>query len=312
MFIRKKRIRNVAKHLATIPGKSEFRPCVKITPANSKVLQRIGFNTTPRHGDTVLPNTKGPISRFNADGRWEVHRDQPKEPRYIRTVSWRWKQWTGGGGTEEREEFRDIFRDCYPRTRLSPPGTELTYFEKDGEAYVIAPISKNTAKEHEAIRHNVNLLLEFFRECELVQADLSRFSTIKMTRLNWKMLPPGAHPWTRIYRHLKTVLKRTSKNTQTVIMDRQQTILAHEPAEQYIGQGGFSDYIAYAFPDAGLVVLECIRRDNAIYVFGKDWQRFAQLTKAEIIQNRHHMARIVHTNGWKNKLARLLDQPKAA
>ena len=312
MIIRKKRIRNLSAYIGGIPIGAEFRPIVELDETRRMKLARIGFVDSPASGDTILPNGIGPISRFNADGKWQVHRDQPKEERYIRTVRWRWKQWAGGGQLEEHEDFRDIFRMCYSRSEVSAPGVELTYLERDGKIYVVAPALRNLNEMQVSMLHSINLLLELFGWCELVKGDLSRFSNIIVKRLNWKMLPPGEYPWPRLKMHLGEVLKRTSENTQSVVFDRQETILSFCPDEQFIGTGGFSDYIAYKFKERGLVVLECIRKDNAIYVFGLDWGRFSKLTKSEIINANHHLARLVHTKGWKTKLARLLEGSEAA
>ncbi|MEO0975633.1 MAG: hypothetical protein AAFY24_00175 [Pseudomonadota bacterium] len=312
MQIKKRRIRNVANYLAKVPENVEVRPIVRISNDNRKTLAKIGFGTSPKHGETILPSLRGAVSRFNAEGRWSVHRDRPKERRYIRTVRWRWKQWTGRGSYEEHEDFKDIFKDCYPRTLEDPPSTELSYFSIGGSEYIAAPAATNSEKNHAQLRHSINLLLEFFRECELVQSDFSAFLSTKTTRKNWKMLPAGAHPWPRIESHLEEILKRVSGNTQSVIIDRQKTILAHKPTELFVGLGGFSDYIAYSFPDRKIVILECVRRGNAIYVFGNNWEQFSSLSKAEIIQNKFHIDRIVHTNSWKARLTTILNLPKAA
>ncbi|MFY0620053.1 hypothetical protein [Shimia sp.] len=312
MIIRKKRIRNLSTYTGGIPIGTDFRPVVELDETGRKKLARVGFADSPTSGDTVLPNGIGPISRFNADGKWQIYRDQPKEERYVRTVRWTWKQWAGRGHYEEHEDFRDIFRQCYPRSAIAAPGVELTYIEKDGKAYVVVPALRNIDDQHSDVLHSINLLLELFGWCELVKGDLSRFSNIIVKRLNWKMLPPGKYPWQRLKTHLGEVLKRTSENTQSVIYDRQETILSFDPDEQFVGTGGFSDYIAYTFKERGLVVLESIRKDNAIYVFGLDWDRFSKLTKSEIINANLHLARLVHTKGWKGKLARLMDQKDAA
>jgi hypothetical protein len=312
MIIQKKHIRNVSSHLDGIAVGSEFRPVVELTEAHKKKLTRIGFADPPSHGDTILPSSAGPVSRYNANGKWETHRDQPKEERYVRTVRWRWKQWAGRGSYEEHEDFRDIYRDCYPRTERPAPGVELTYVEQDGVAYVIAPAFRNLDANHEQIGHSINLLLEFFGECELVKADLSRFANLKVNRLNWKLLPPGEYPWQRLKTHLKGVLKRSSENTQAVIFDRQETIMSFAPDEQFVGSGGFADYIAYVFKTRGIVVLESIRKGNAIYVFDTDWERFSKLTKSDIINADLHLARLIHSKGWKEKLARMMDLRFAA
>lgn len=312
MLIRKKHIRNVASYLETLPAGTELRPVVPLSEEHRAKFARIGFSDAPVSGETILPNALGPVSRFNADGRWKVHRDQPKESRYIRTVSWRWRTWKGRDDYEEHEEFRDIFRECYPRTLHEPPGIELIYVDGHDGASIVSPPVVNLEVHHEAIRHQINLLLELFGECELVKADLGHFSSVKVHRLTWKMLPPGEHPWPRVQEHLSGVLKRLSENTRTVILDRQKTILGHGPDEQFVGAGGFSDYIAYVFKAQGIVVLECIRKGNAIYVFGQDWARFSQLTKAEVVNQSLHLERIVHTKGWKERLARILNRRAAA
>ena len=312
MIIRKKRIRNLNTYLGEIPKNSEFRLTVEISEEQRVRLLRLGFSELPDSGETVLPSGIGPVSRFNADGKWKVHRDQPKEDRYIRTVKWSWKQWTGGGGVEEHEDFRDIYRKCYPRSPIPAPGLELTYVERNGSAFVMAPPFKNSEAGHADILHSINLFLELFGECELVKVDLTKYADVSIQRLSWKLLPPGEHPWQRIHSHLKEILKRSSENTQSVILDRQDTILLFKPDEQFIGTGGFSDYIAYVFKNRGVVVLESIRKGNAIYVFGQNWLQFSQLTKSDIINAELHVARLIHTKGWKTKLARLMDYRSAA
>jgi hypothetical protein len=312
MLIKKAYIRNVESYLAGLPAGIALRPVIEVDDELMKRLPTFGFPSVPEDGHTVLPSPVGPVSRFNADGRWLVHRDQPKEHRYIRTVSWRWKQWSGRDQTEEREDFRDINRDCYPRTLVPPPGVEVTYVERGGKPMLIAPLLKNEPRQVEAIGHAINLLLELAGECQLVREDYTPFAPPLLHRVNWSMLPPGAHPWERIAGHLERVLVRDSDNTRRVILDRQATIMEHQPDEQYVGLGGFSDYIAYVFKPQGVVVLESIRRDNAIYVFGDGWERFARLTKAEVLGNLLHRARIVHCTGWKERLAEVLGNRAAA
>ena len=312
MLIRKTKIRNTEAYLISLPAGAILRPAVGLDDRQLGQLAQLGFPEPVDSGDTVLPVPIGPVSRFNANGRWIVHRDEPKEERYVRTVSWRWKQWAGGGHTEEREEFRDIYRLCYPRTHVPPPSLELTYIEHGGRRLLVGPALTNEPAAHEAIAHAVNVFLEFTGECELIQDDLSQFSRIETRRVAWRLLPPGAHPWATVSAHLHSVLKRVSPNTRRVIEDRQATIMSHSPSEQYVGLGGFEDYIAYVFRKRDMVVLESIRRDNAIYVFGQEWERFAQLSKREVLLHRHQLARIVHAGDWKERLARLLKDRAAA
>jgi hypothetical protein len=110
--------------------------------------------------------------------------------------------------------------------------------------------------------------------------------------------------------HLKRALKETGEMLGAAILDRQETIKKFGPAEIYVGEGGFGDYLAYIFPDRQIVVLESVRHGNALYAFSKDWRAVSHLTKAEIIQGGLHLARIIHSRGWKTILARLMDKSK--
>jgi hypothetical protein len=82
------------------------------------------------------------------------------------------------------------------------------------------------------------------------------------------------------------------------------------PDEIFVGEAGFDDDLAYVFKSRRVVVLESVRNDNAIHVFGLDWKRVSQLSKAEIVRRSFRTARIVHTKGWKTQLARLLINPE--
>ena len=308
MIIEKKRVRNIAQYLESIPLGGQVRPVAIIDERLRGMLPSIGFGEGAGSGDAVLPKASGPIRRFNADGRWDVHRDQPKEERYIRTVSWSWTTYDG----ETHEDFRDIHRMCFPRTRVAAPAVELMVLDQGGQAYLAAPAYSNTSDRHDDIRHAVNLLLEIAGMCELRSADLGALATPAVKRAAWAMLPTGRYPFARIDQHLREVLKRSGQNVFKVIRDRQQTILTHGPAEMHVGLGGFENYIAYVFADRSLTVLECVRHGNAIYVFGRDWKELAKLSKAEIIDGDLHLARIVHSDGWKERLRKLLNQKKTA
>ncbi len=56
----------------------------------------------------------------------------------------------------------------------------------------------------------------------------------------------------------------------------------------------------------GLVVLESIRQDNAIYIFDLGWEAFSRLSKAEVLANNFQLHRIVHTVGWKDRLRQVM------
>jgi hypothetical protein len=85
-------------------------------------------------------------------------------------------------------------------------------------------------------------------------------------------------------------------------MDRQATIESYGPSEKAVGQAGFLDYVAYIFKSRSLVVLESLQRDNAIYILGDNWEAISRMSKSQILNGSLHLARIVHSEGWKKRL----------
>mgnify|MGYP001809785225 CR=1 FL=1 len=300
MKINRTRIRSLENYLSELQDGAAFRAVFVLE--DSAVLERLGLSNNAGQGETILPRAVGPISRFNAEGRWIALRDEPKESRYIRTISWNWTTWDG----QEHSDFKDIYRDCYQRAFEPPPSVELTYVEHAGRRLIVSPELQNVGGRAAHNLHVINLLLEIFRACELVTADLAQLTPPALNRANWRILPPGQHPWDRISEYLDRAIGRLGEGTQRVIRDRQRTIQSHGPDEVWVGEGGFDDYMAYVFRERGIVVLESVRKGNAIYAFTSNWRTVSQLTKAQIIQNDLHEARIVHIDGWKDRLSKLL------
>ena len=61
-----------------------------------------------------------------------------------------------------------------------------------------------------------------------------------------------------------------------------------------------------------IISREGSKKPNTLYIFGEGWERFSQLTKAEIISGSLHRERIVHSAGWKARLHRVLGHAAAA
>ncbi|SIO35317.1 hypothetical protein SAMN05444722_1615 [Rhodovulum sp. ES.010] len=311
-LIRLKRVRNVERHLGGVAEGAEFRLLVRIAPEDATRLARAGFDETLlQDGDAVLPAAIGPATRLNAEGRWQVRRDLPKESRYITTVMWRRMQWAGRD-REEHESAVDIHRMCYPRELVPPTGFELSWRTQDGQAFVLSPKFQRKPAALDDIRIAMNVVLELFGRFELIDAGFEWIPPAPMRRVNWRMLPAGAHPWPRLEEHLADALRRTPDRVSAVIMDRQKEIVSQGPDLMYVGVGGFSDYIAYELRNCGVVVLESIRRGNALYVFGDDWRTVSSMTKAEVLAGNLHLERIIHSEGWKARLNKALRIRRAA
>lgn len=303
MHIAKTRIRNIVPYLKGLAVDGKFR--IGIT-ADAVSIAKTGFQSAAKVGDTILPPARGPVSKFNSEGRDTIRKDRPKESRYIRTVFWRWREWAGRGQYVEREDYRDLYRDCYPREHIEAPGAELTVVQAGANLLLVSEELENAETNFDRATHIANLFLELFGSCEVLMQDLTRAIPPVIRRASWRLLPPGEYPWARLKTHIARAVARTSDDTQRVIWNRQETLQAYGPSEIFVGQGGFDDYLAYVFSDRGVVVLESVRKDNAIYVFGSNWRSLSQLSKGEILRGGRQLARIIHAKGWKAKLTALL------
>ena len=94
--------------------------------------------------------------------------------------------------------------------------------------------------------------------------------------------------------------------------DRQETLRSYNPTEIFVGEAGFDDYLAYVFSDRDVVMLESIRKGNALYALGANWRQVSQMSKAEIPGAGPHEGRIVHSSGWKGRLAAFMARRQAA
>ncbi len=305
MLIKQSRIQNIQPKLASISTGSSFvitapHTALSAGSANHAILGGLGL------GELRLPRSQGTVSRYNAEGAYRVHSDEPKESRYITTIEWTWKQWKGRGQTETITEFRDVYRECYPRTFFFPPSIELYPVDIKGERWYVSPVLEHCDTQLNLIKHTVNLFLELFGEAELRQDDLTPFQPVKVRRVNWELLPPGRHPWSEKGTAIQNTLQEKGERYSAPIVHRQNAIQSYEPAEIGVGLGGFSNYLAYIFPDKDLVLLESLQHGNATYVFDGNWEDFSQLTKSEILSKGLHQDRLIHTKGWENRLAKLL------
>ena len=306
--IRQTRVQKIERFISHVPEGAEIKIITSLGVTERAVLDRVGFPEKLVSGVTVLPISRGKSSRYNAEGAYNLLKDLPKENRYIRTIYRTWTDWHGG----EHGREVDIYKDCYQREFLPPPSLELTYLENGRGSLISSQTFVNDRANHNDIKLAINILLEVTGECEVVLANLDEIPNVEIERVNWTFLPPGENPWDRIERTVMEKTRDCSESMQDIIIRRQENIYRLTPAREFRGEGGFSDYIAYDFPNHGIVVLESLKFGNAIYVFGQNWDIVSRLTKAEVIAGNLQIDRIVHSGGWEGRLARHFNVQDAA
>jgi len=195
MILTKKRIRNINALRGVIKEGDKFTCGVKISNKFNEVLTKIGFSERLGAGESILPpSIFGPVSLYNAEGKFIVHKDKPKETAY-RMAEWHWKEWHGPYDRVEQSKIVDVPYKRYPRTFVDPPSVEFTIFSTtNDERILIGPILEYNNANEQTIIHVVNLFLEIFGECQFFSENLDEIIKLPIKRLNWKILPPGQRP----------------------------------------------------------------------------------------------------------------------
>ncbi|WP_125469909.1 hypothetical protein [Caulobacter vibrioides] len=301
MLIRKKYVRSLSSYLGGLIPNTAFKLAVDVANVPAAKLDRSGFRNLV-DGDTLLPPAVGRISRVNSEGTFVVHRNRPKESRLVGRREWTRQEWAGRGETRTVTETVDIYRDCYPRTFVPPQGLELTVADYNGARLVVSPVYHWLQSPESEVLHAINLILEIFGELEIRHDDLASFLPPQTRRVNWTLLPPGNNVG-GVSAHVAGLVARTAPTSQGPIMQRLTFLASRDPAEVYLGHGGFHAYVAYVFPGTGMTVLESVMPANATYVFAGNWAAVAHLTKSQILAGGHHHARIIHDANWEANLA---------
>ena len=130
--------------------------------------------------------------------------------------------------------------------------------------------------------------------CEIVGRDyLSKVKT-KIKKVNWHILPQGEMPWERLKHNLNEMLDTVKVEHKEDALNRFEFINKFAPNFVARGNGGFNDYVVFAFEDKNLFVMENAFAGNATYVFKDDWINISQLTKAQILKENLQEDRLIH------------------
>lgn len=304
MLIEKNRIKNCSKYMSHIAEGETAYIGLQIKEDISARMKEIGFNDV-KIGESLVPSPNlGPVSRFNANGKYELQKDKPKETVY-HEVHWELKDW--GGNYHSGTSYRPYPR--YPRKWTPAPWLELLIVQSGEKQFILAGSSfvKGDTDE-EKIKHQINLMLEIFKQVEIFQENLESYEIPKVNKLNWDVLPEGKMPWSTFQKYLKPVLEKKSKNKKIVIFDKLETVSQYNPDFHAIGTNGYHGYIIFGFTQLNLFVFENAEYGNATYVFEGNWKEISQMTKADIINKKLYKHRFIHSERWADQIKGLLSE----
>ena len=155
MTITRKRIINPQRYLYALHHGDKFYIAVPLESEDYPRLQSYGILS-----DSLarIPIPKRAATRMNANGRWKILKDLPKEERFFEhdyhVVDWH--------GTDHYGTCWQS-RLCYQR-ELVPP-TELAFVIEDQVLY--SPLLVNTDSDFTNIKTAMNVALEMLGRCEV-------------------------------------------------------------------------------------------------------------------------------------------------
>ncbi|MFH2068270.1 MAG: hypothetical protein ABII89_02245 [Candidatus Omnitrophota bacterium] len=310
MIITKKRIRNIDPYIQHIPEGSRIVIGIVDLQRFFETLKKIGFVEPYSKGQSLLPaGVFGPVSLYNAEGKNIAHKDEPMETAY-REAEWRWTEWHGRYDRIEQSKIVYVPYKRYPRTFVKPPSIEFTInVGLTGQLFLTTPDITKVARNRELLTHIANLFLEIFGECQFFTENLEKIVKPSTIRLNWEILPRGKMPWEQLKKHIAPLIEQAPKGNQFVLLHRLGTINKMKPDFRAIGRGGFHGYIVHGFTENNIYILESMYYGNATYVFGETWEDLSKKTKAEILNQELQKDRIIHYEGWEERVKNLLDSP---
>ena len=306
MIISKKYIRSLSPLRAVIDDGQKIIVCIGANSVDGGTIERIGFTPSVEIGETVLPEIIGPVTGFNANGKSIPLKDKPMETCY-RQAEWTWEEFRGKYERVEKSKIVDVPYKRYPRKHIPPPSIELSIASgPEGEKLIVSEDLIFVVENREMIVDRVNIFLEAFGVCEVRNDSLESIIRAPVKKLNWGILPQGKKPWGELKPLVSNVINKLKKGTQPVIEKRFSALNVYEPSFIAVGRAGFTGYLIFGYPEKNLYVLESTQTNNATYIIEKNWEILSRLTKAEILDNALHKARVIHRKSWFGEINRIL------
>jgi len=302
MIITKKRVQNIDKYLKDFNNGEKLYVILNEVDVHKKKLILMGFSSSLPIGEKVLPSIFGKVSRYNANGKYEMLRDLPKEIFYVEQ-SRNIKDWHGNYHSVSTSMKYKRFKT----ELIDAPSQELIILEdEDNERIISSEILILSEENKELIKHIVNLFLELFKECNIVDDEFLSRQKTPIKRVSWNILPKGITPWSNLKESLTELLDKTDVENKEDTLRRFEYINSFSPDFVATGNGGFNDYVVFGFKERNLYVLENSLAGNATYIFNNNWETLSQLSKAEILAENLQEHRLIHKRNWKHNIKKIL------
>ena len=304
MRISQSKIQNVDKFLIEFKEDENLYVILDDIDSFKDRLVQIGFSDTLPIGEKVLPSSLcGNVSDFNANGKYEKLKDLPKET-YYKTQSMTIKAYG-------KHNVYITKQQPYQKYQVGlvevAPSSELSILKNDNdEKIVTSDILTLNEENKQIIKHTINLFLELFGECQIVNNEFLSRQKTKIKKVKWNILPQGIMPWSSLKKSLNDLLDRTEVKSKEDTLRRFEYLNSFSPDFLATGNGGFNDYVIFGFKDKNLYILENSFAGNATYIFSDDWEILSQLSKAEILAENLQEHRLIHKKHWRYSIKKIL------
>ena len=302
ILIKQTRI-NSCKCFAAVPNTS-IRVRVDDAGRFDDKLRAFGFNETDENGTSILPCVVNRYAKKNAEPFFTIDKSLPLED-YTQTVYWTRYEWAGKGQLNPVTDFSYITRWRYHRDYFAPYSVYFTLVTDGNKSCIVSDAILFSEENQDKLLNTINMLLSLFGECavDFTQQE----SKAKRVVVNWDILPKGEYPWSIVKETLGNLAKEHTKTRAKMMLRNCEAICAKKPDFVAYGRSGFKGYAVFGFTSRNLYILESVLPNNATYVLENDWETISQLSKAEILSQDLHKARIVHSKNWQKHFDEMME-----
>lgn len=301
--MKKKYIRSLKSNFPQLSEGKSYYFSVPLSNFQDKARE-IGFTNEYNIGEILLPPRIGKFSKFNIEGKYVINKSRGKEShRY--PVYWTRQQYNGNGQTEEVTDivYRTVERWC--RDFIDAPEIHLSIIsDNSGTKYIVTELQQYIEVNHKSMIHSVNLMLEIFEECELMDSNCDLIIPQSYVQLNFEILPAGEHPFNQQNREYLQANPKLNSTQKCYIEERGRFLNKFSASTIYMGKNGLAGYYILEFQEKNLLLVENLYYGNATYIFDKSYNElnFEYLTKKDILNNHLNKARVIHDDKWQNNI----------
>jgi hypothetical protein len=298
--------------VATIKGGFVVGATIKSSIAAIAAGRYAHLNIAVEGDRVIAPTTVIPLadmgrwSETNINGRERVRKDLPMTQKSYSVESPNFGDWSKGSHTVRWE--RDVYvRDFLPAKQLAIR-IEILDHQPDGDVTlsfrceeVLEPGKPGFDFD---LLYDLGLLQENTGHINVFPANASREDYLKTVAITWQILPPGTRD-----ANIEKILgarRSASPDIRKNVEDRYDFLNTLRPTQYIAGTDGFRRYFGAQYGE-NLVVFENVEYGNAAYVMGSNWAALSKLSRLDLLaMEQRDFERVVHTDGWKKKLTKIL------